>query len=413
MDKDFRPLQGDFLTTLFVELTPAAGLSALPVNLGILLDVSSSMAGPKLESSKRACQLILAELSETDCASVVAFSNTPHVLVPGQAMTASAKQQAQAAVAGVEEEGATVLNTGLEAVYQEVSRFAGPERNTFVVMISDGVPTDDTGYPLNDLNPFIERANREQAERGVSLTTIGLGSAEDYDAPFLRELADRGNGQFLYSPNAEELMGKFREAHKHIAGAVVSDATLYFSEFGGTLRRVWRVLPDKKLFDVPAVQGGSFAVPIGSLRAGEPQGFLLDLVTSADPGQRPGKEVLCQIEARYIMEGDARKAGATVLLNYSDNELELAQRNREVIRLNQEAVDFLMQRDLEEAVRRGDKRAQTMLLQRKRRLTMRLGKTAATKMLDDMASKLDSGGQISQDDLVLSSQETKKTKRLG
>ena len=76
-------------------------------------------------------------------------------------------------------------------------------------------------------------------------------------------------------------------------------------------------------------------------------------------------------------------------------------------------MDFKLQMDLEDAVKTGDKRKMTAVLDRKRKMTQRLGKSTATKILDDMQTTLEAGGDISPDALATSSAESKKTKRLG
>ena len=101
------------------------------------------------------------------------------------------------------------------------------------------------------------------------------------------------------------------------------------------------------------------------------------------------------------------------LTGYSDNDVELAQRNGEVVRLIEEANDYKLQVDLESAVKSGDKRKMTQVLERKKKMTQRLGKVNATKVLEEMEDTLDSGGAISAEDLAVSSNETKKTKRLA
>src|SRR4028118_1387691 len=85
LDKDFRPLRGDFLQTLMVELTPARGMSTLPLNLGILLDNSGSMdENGKMENAKQACALLLQQLTPNDRASVCVFSSGARTIVPSQ-----------------------------------------------------------------------------------------------------------------------------------------------------------------------------------------------------------------------------------------------------------------------------------------------------------------------------------------
>ena len=412
LDKDFRPLRGDFVQTLMIELTPQRGMSTLPLNLGILLDVSGSMEGPKLENAKQACSLLLGQLKPEDRAAVCVFSSGARTIVPSQMFDNSVKNPAQREVGQLQIEGATELLAGLNQVYAEVAPHRSPDVTTFVILLSDGEPTDSQGYRVKTLDQFLQRTDAEFKSNGVSLSTIGLGSASDYDAGFLRDLADRGSGKFLMSQQPSELADAFQDEFGRIQSTVLSDVSIEVHRLNGTVRRFWRVVPDKKIFDPPKVTDGSFRIAVGSIQNDQPQAYLVDVVTGT-PTETSGRGLLCQVAAVVVANGIENRAEANVLTGYSDNELELAQRNGEVLKLNEEAVDFKLQMDLEDAVKTGDKRKMTSVLERKKKMTQRLGKTTATKVLDDMQSTLQGGGAISADDLAVSSVESKKTKRLG
>jgi uncharacterized protein YegL len=413
LDKDFRPLRGDFLQTLMVELTPARGMSTLPLNLGILLDNSGSMdENGKLENAKQACSLLLQQLTPQDRAAVCVFSSGARTIVPSQMFDDGVKRLAQREIAGIQIEGATELLAGLNQVYAEVAPHRSPDVTTFVILLSDGEPTDSQGYRVKSLDQFLQRADSEFKTNGVSLSTIGLGSASDYDATFLRDLADRGASKFLMAQKPQELADAFQDEFGRIQSTVLSDVVLEVSRLNGTVRRFWRVVPDKKIFDPPKVANGAFRMPIGSIQNDQPQAYLIDVVTST-PQDSSGRGLLCQISATTSIGGTENRSTANVLVGYSDNELELAQRNQEVLKLNEEAVDFKLQMDLEDAVKTGDRRKMTSVLERKKKMTQRLGKSTATKILDDMQSTIQAGGDISADDLAVSSVESKKTKRLS
>ncbi|HEX8832945.1 MAG TPA: VWA domain-containing protein [Abditibacteriaceae bacterium] len=412
LDKEFRPLRGDFVQTLMVELTPGRGMSALPLNLGILLDVSGSMEGPKLENAKQACNLLLQQLTPQDRATVCVFSSGARTVVPSSYFDDGVKQRAVHAVSQLQIEGATELLAGLNQVYAEVAPHRAPDVTTFVILLSDGEPTDAQGYRVKALDQFLQRTDSEFKTNGVSLSTIGLGSAADYDATFLRDLADRGASKFLMAQNPNELADAFQDEFGRIQSTVISDIAIEVSRLNGTVRRFWRVVPDKKIFDPPKVTDGGFRVSIGSLQNDQPQSYLIDIV-SGSPADNSPRGMLCAVAATATVGGRQQRVEANVLVGYSDNELELAQRNGEVLKLNEEAVDFKLQMDLEDAVKTGDKRKMTSVLERKKKMTQRLGKTTATKVLDDMQSTLQQGGDISADDLAVSSVESKKTKRLG
>lgn len=412
LDKEFRPPRGDFLQTLMIELTPARGMSTLPLNLGILLDVSGSMQGDKLERAKEACALLLEQLKPEDRAAVCLFSSGAQTIVPSQQFDDNAKKNAKNALKNVRSSGATELLTGMEQVYAEVAPHRSPQVTTFVIILSDGEPTDSQGYFVNDLSSFLARADREFQDKGVSLSTIGLGSASDYDASFLRDLADRASGKFLMAKHPQELADAFQEEFGRIQSTVMSDVTIEINRLNGTVRRFWRVVPDKKIFDPPKVQDSSFRTSVGSVQLDQPQAYIIDIVTSP-PGENVGKGLLCQVAAETNIGQHTQRSETNVLIEYSENDVQLAQRNGEVIKLIEEANDYKLQVDLEAAAKSGDRRKMTGILERKKKMTQRLGKATATKILDDMQDTLDAGGEISPDDLAISSVESKRTKRLA
>lgn len=412
LDKEFRPMRGDFLQTLMIELTPARGMSTLPLNLGILLDNSGSMEGPKLENAKQACNLLLQQLQPNDRAAVCVFSSGARTIVPSTFFDDTVKRQAADAIAQIQIEGATEVLAGLNQVYAEVAPHRAADVTTFVIVLSDGEPTDSQGYHVKNLDPFLQRADAEFKSNGVSLSSIGLGSAADYDAGFLRDLADRGSGKFLMSQNPAELADAFQDEFGRIQSTVISDVAIEVHRLNGNARRFWRVVPDKKIFDPPKVANESFRIPVGSIQNDQPQAYLLDIVTGS-PVNPQARGLLCQVVATAVVGGREVRVEQNVLVGYSESELELAQRNQEVLKLNEEAVDFKLQMDLEDAVKTGDKRKMTSVLERKKKMTQRLGKSTATKILDDMQTTLAEGGDISADAIAVSSVESKKTKRLG
>jgi Ca-activated chloride channel family protein len=412
LDKEFRPVRGDFLQTVMIELTPGRGLRSLPLNLGVLLDVSNSMQGSKLENAKQACQLLLDQLGPQDRATVCVFSSGARTVVPSQMFDDNVKRQAKQAVGALGTEGATELLAGLNRIFGEVAPHRTPDVTTFVIMLSDGEPTDAQGYIDSDFAKYLSRVDTEFDTNGISLSTIGLGSASDYDATFLRDMADRGGGKFLMSRSPAELSDAFQDEFGRIQSTVLGDVTLEVNRLNGTVRRFWRVVPDKKIFDPPKVVNGSFRLTLGSLQNDQPQAYLMDVV-SAPPKEDPGRAMLCQVGAIATVNGVEQRVDTNVLISYSDNDIELAQRNNEVTNLIAEANDFKLQMDLEAAAKSGDRQKMTSILATKKKMTQKLGKTTATKVLEDMQSTLQGGGDVTPDDLAVSSVESKKTKRLG
>jgi Ca-activated chloride channel family protein len=413
LDKPARPRGGEFVTTVLVEVTPGRRMKRLPLNLGVLIDTSESMAGDKLRHAQAACLAVLGRLQPGDLVTLVAFSSRAEVLLRAQAAGAATIAEAQTALGRVRAEGVTQLLRGLDTVLGEVRRHAAPDRTSFVLVLSDGYPTTSQGYVDENPEPYLLRVDREMRERGVSVTTIGLGDAANYDAAFLRRLADKGNGQFLYCGSPDELGPHFEREFQRIQRTVLGEVQLVARRLGGRLRRLWRVYPDKKLFDLPEVVDGSFAVPIGTLQDEQPQAFLLDVVTDGREGDGTLRERLLEVTASWVTEGSRHDVAAPVVLEWTDDERALGQRSSEVVRLAAECLDALLEEQLEDAVHKGDHARQTSVLARKKQLTARLGKAEATRILEEMEEALARGEAITPDALARSSRHTKPTQRLG
>ncbi len=416
LDKAYRPLRGQFMTTVMVELSPPKRLHRLPLNLGLLLDTSESMGGEsqKLDHARQACLTVIEALGVEDLLTLVTFSSDAKALLPATRVDDTLRASAGAALAGLRAEGVTSLIRGLDRVFDDVRRHAGPDCSSFVILLSDGYPTTDAGYVDEDVERYIRRVDREMRERGLSLSVIGLGDASHYDQAFLRRLADAGNGQSLYCRSPEQLGELFAQEFSRIQRTVLADVRLTVRDLAGTPRRLWRVFPDKKLFDAPTVDAGSFSVAIGSFQDEQSQAFLVDVVTDAGDGLAPGRRRLLTCEVSWSDEGgQQRHVEQPVVIEYTADERALGQRNPEVVRLATECMDALLEEQLEDAVAAEDRTRQTAVLLRKKQVTKQLGKASATRVLEEMESALERGESISQDALARSSQATKPTQRLG
>ena len=416
LDKAYRPLAGQFLTTVLVELTPPKRLHRLPLNLGLLLDTSESMGGEsrKLDHARQACLALIEALGAEDLVTLVTFSSDAKALLPAQRADESLRRSAEAALTQLRAEGVTSLMRGLDRVFEDVRRHAGPDRTSFVILLSDGYPTTDAGYVDEDAERYIRRVDREMRERGLSVSVIGLGDASHYDQAFLRRLADAGNGQSMYCRSPEQLGQVFEQEFQRIQRTVLSDVRLTIRDLAGTPRRLWRVFPDKKKFDQPAVEDHAFSVSLGSFQDEQSQAYLIDLVTDAGEGVEAGRRRLLTCDISWSDEGGhQRHSDYPVVLEYTADARALGQRNPEVVRLATECMDAELEEQLEDAVSTSDRKKQTAVLLRKKQVTKQLGKAAATRVLEEMESALERGEDISQDALARSSQATKPTQRLG
>lgn len=180
------------------------------VNLAVVIDVSGSMAGAKMEQARRAAKSLVQQLGDDDALALVAFSDHARQLSLRQ-MSAFGRREALAWIDQLGPEGATNISAGLTLGEAELASVSGIRR---LVLVSDGQPT--TG--ITDRGTLIARA-AEAHERGVTVTAIGVG--EDFEAVLMRGMAQSGGGVYgdLRRPEALEvvLADELRQARQPLA----------------------------------------------------------------------------------------------------------------------------------------------------------------------------------------------------
>ncbi|RMD99767.1 MAG: hypothetical protein D6812_10890, partial [Deltaproteobacteria bacterium] len=244
--------------------------------------------------------------------------------------------------------------------------------------------------------------------QGISFSTVGLGNAARYDKDFLIALAERGNGAFQYAATAEELVPLILEEFQKFQQTVIPSFELVIEEISGEIRRFCRVSPEIKIFDPPIVEGEKTTVSCGSLQQGVSQLYLLDIITPPQP--ETGKRRLCNIS---IVQAGSLGPSVCVTIEYTDDESRLSQPMRREVESWIDLLQvFVTQGKIETALKAGDLKKTRVLLNNARGITRRLGESGKTRLLDDIADRLQRGEPISEDELTRAKLASKKTKVL-
>src|ERR1041384_8355143 len=104
--------------------TEAREAPAPPLNVGLVLDRSTSMQGEKMDIVKATAIQVLRNLRPQDVLSVVVFSDRAEVIVP--ASYQQDKTRLEAKIQMIQPSGATEIYQGLEAGVKEVMRSLDP-----------------------------------------------------------------------------------------------------------------------------------------------------------------------------------------------------------------------------------------------------------------------------------------------
>jgi Ca-activated chloride channel family protein len=278
-----------------LDFAPAAELAdnpSPPLNLCLVLDVSTSMQGPKLEMVKETAIQILRRLRPQDTFSLVTFSDRAQVHIP--ASRGADARRAESKVYMLQTSGGTEIFHGLEAGVQQTRRSLSPASINHVILLTDG-------QTYGDELSCLELAGAASAE-GIGISGLGVGSA--WNDIFLDSLAGRAGGSCLYVSDPQDiprlLIGRFEQLGEVFA----SDASLEF-KLGENiaLSYAFRLQPD------PAPLGVESPLVMGAILYHTRLQVLLDFQMPALE-QRDEEVVLLDGRLTAVLPADAQAAPA-------------------------------------------------------------------------------------------------------
>jgi Ca-activated chloride channel family protein len=167
-----------------------------PLNLAVVLDKSGSMTGAKLEKTKQAALQLVDRLAPNDVFSLVIFSDEARVLVPAQKV--EDKEALKEKIESIEAGGSTALYAGVKTGARQLQEYFSSKRINRVILLSDGLANVGPSSTRD-----LRRLGSDLAEKGISVTTIGVG--DDYNEDLMAGLAEASDANYYYVQDTEKL----------------------------------------------------------------------------------------------------------------------------------------------------------------------------------------------------------------
>lgn len=259
-------------------------------SLTFVVDVSGSMAEDnRLGLVRESLELLVEQLRPSDTVALVTYGTTARVRL--HPTPASDTDRILRVLAGLRPEGSTNAEAGLRLGYQLAAEaFAEGDINR-VILASDGLANIGVIHPKALL-----RSVREEAERGIQLTTMGVGMG-DYNDPLMEQLADGGDGSYAYVDNLSEASRMFSEQLTTTLDVVALDAKVQV-EFTEAVRRYRLVGYENR--DVADQRFTDDSVAAGAVGPGHAVTALYE-VTLADAAEAAGS--IATVNVRWTDPG--------------------------------------------------------------------------------------------------------------
>jgi len=197
----------------------SAGTDVVAKDIVVVLDHSGSMSGVKLDQAKAALSYILKNLNSEDRFNVVAYNDAVQTFFPTLVDAEKGKIAiAQDMVDRMEATGGTniheALGKAMEMVGAKKSR-KGPGRPTYVMFLTDGLPTVGKTNEKDILNDT-KKANAA----GARIFTFGVGYKPN--VRLLDKLAGDNNGRSDYVKPKEAIEAKVSSLYNKIKNPVMT-----------------------------------------------------------------------------------------------------------------------------------------------------------------------------------------------
>ncbi len=190
-----------------------------PLNVALVMDRSSSMAGEKIRQSRLAALALLEQLGPDDRLSVISYGSDVTLEISSRAVTAKNRPLLEDAIKGIQSSGMTNLSGGLEQGCEMVADSLSKSSVNRVILMSDGKANRGVTEPLS-----LAGIAGECLENGVSVTTIGLGL--NYNEDVMTQMAMAGAGNYHFIDDEKAMARVFEQEATGLSATVARNAKL-------------------------------------------------------------------------------------------------------------------------------------------------------------------------------------------
>lgn len=264
-------------------LQPASPTHRAPMHLALVIDRSSSMAGAKIRQVKAASQALVQQLGPQDTLTIYSYGADVTRELPIRAADSDEARAAMSrAIEEIELGGSTYISGALEeacAALASAPREGAVQR---VLLLSDGQANIGVTSTAG-----LSALSSECLERGVSVTTMGVGL--DYNEDTMTQLAISGAGNYQFLDEAQDMAPIFAREAAGLSSSVASRTRLTI-----------KLSPGVELLELTGyaykANGNTLTLDLAAFHARQRKDLVLKLAISP---QATDKQDVMKVEVAY------------------------------------------------------------------------------------------------------------------
>lgn len=351
---------------VLIDIQPGPALAGVqaPLNIGLALDRSGSMAGEKIHNLREAVKLAIDQMTPQDCVSIVAFHEQASAVIASQAVVQPEDLKRQ--VDQIDYGGGTHISAGLTLGLQEVRKQAGGGRVSRLLLLTDGQTFGDEDRCIE----LAEAAGRD----GIAISALGLG--DDWNHRLLDQIASSSGPGGLSDQieRPEQILDTFRQTVRQMQGTVIQNCQLTLRLIQGvTPRQVWQVLPLIANLGQQPISARDVQVALGDMDKHSGKQLLVELVL---PPRQPGSYRVAQAEVSYdapLANLTYQRERADIVVGFTADPAQISPRDPAVMNIVEKVTAFRLQTQALQDVDAGNIRGATVKLRQAATRLLSLG----------------------------------------
>ncbi len=219
------------------------------LDLIVMIDVSGSMQGQKIELVKKTLLFILDQLCDIDRLGLTKFSNNAQIIKGLTPMTKHNKEEFRKVINEIHAAGGTNIQASVEQAMELMLNRKEVNETTALFMLSDG--QDTCGGNLEKLKKFMEAKDKELKKKKMEYKFHSFGYGSDHDENWLTAISNFKNGNFYYIKEIKMINECFVDCLGSLLSIIAKDAKInvflekncvFVRKFGES----WKDKEDKK-----------------------------------------------------------------------------------------------------------------------------------------------------------------------
>ncbi len=382
------------LAYLLVKAIPDTStiFGSLPLNVCILIDVSASMKGDKINHAREASKYVVQSLTPEDLISIVLFSDDVRVLVSQGRVQDS--DSIVKAIDKIRPASGTRMFKGMEQALSEMGKSGRGTHLNLLMVLTDGETEGETKCLT---------LAREAAQQSIIISTFGIGAT--YNEELLKMISDSTLGNIAHLHSPQQIVDHFRSEVSSTRSASITGVTLSLQLSRDVkLGDIHRIFPNSARL-TPVQEAGCYRLNVAGLSSTDTSLFGIKMNLPARPSG-PVREAVVSLQYDVPNLGiHANRDECEVVIEYTSDRNLCSDFDREVLSyFNQINVEGLISQAVNET-KAGNVAAATKILNQAQMLTQKVGNPALTSYINNATVELNEKGSISP--------EAMKTMRVG